>query len=404
MSINLVSLLDEYGCTNLENAKETIITDCKLSILQIRDCLHLMGNILHEDLENQIYVAKIHSGYGNMNYDIIALQLQDKKIYVAGYAKEGIINQNACERAFTKLTDAAHGKKIIPVSRPKWLFPTIFALVIVVAIIAITRGSFIPQNMIQNLTASSTTPTESASTTSSEDSTLSKEIKDVIEATKLYNNAVKSFNILVKEYNNSVSKTCIDNIEGLPSALDSLAIVSEKAEDIADVIEKGNNKDKISKDTSTVSNMSKQVKQLITIVKQITAPDSEWVLSRLNNIDEIVRTQVVTETNDPDGLLDKEGGYSDCIYFTVAAALPHKVPGNSIVEKGIDGGGAVEIYPTLEDAEARVEYLSGFDGTILYSGSYAIVGTMVIRTSFMLTDEQQLNLTNSITKTLTALS
>ena len=78
------------------------------------------------------------------------------------------------------------------------------------------------------------------------------------------------------------------------------------------------------------------------------------------------------------------------------------VPGNNIVAKGTDAGGAVEIYATLEEAQARVEYLAGFDGTILYSGSYAIVGTMVIRTSYKLADEQQLLLTHAITMALTS--
>lgn len=90
-----------------------------------------------------------------------------------------------------------------------------------------------------------------------------------------------------------------------------------------------------------------------------------------------------------------------CIYFTVAAARPNEVPGNSTVAKGTDAGGAVEVYSSLADAEARVEYLAGFDGTVLYSGSYAIVGTMVIRTSYKLSNEQQFDLTNAITTALT---
>ena len=56
---------------------------------------------------------------------------------------------------------------------------------------------------------------------------------------------------------------------------------------------------------------------------------------------------------------------------------------------------------TLDDAQARVDYLAGFDGTILYSGSYAIVGTTVVRTSHKFTDEQQLLLTHDITKVMT---
>lgn len=79
------------------------------------------------------------------------------------------------------------------------------------------------------------------------------------------------------------------------------------------------------------------------------------------------------------------------------------VDGDSPVSKGTDGGGAIEVYGTLEDAEARCEYLHGFDNTILYTGSYAIVGTMVIRISYIYTTEEQYEMTNRITKELTKL-
>ena len=124
----------------------------------------------------------------------------------------------------------------------------------------------------------------------------------------------------------------------------------------------------------------------------------------LANVEGITGFQQVTEVLNPDGLLGKEGGYSACVYFTHNAINQSEVPGNNIVAKGTDAGGAVEIYPTLADAQARVEYLAGFDDTILYSGSYAIVGTMVIRTSYKFSDEYQLFLTNAITMALTSYS
>lgn len=48
--------------------------------------------------------------------------------------------------------------------------------------------------------------------------------------------------------------------------------------------------------------------------------------------------------------------------------------------------------------ENRVEYLKGFDDTVLYSVSYAIVGTLIIRTSYLLSDKGQYDLTDAITK------
>ena len=370
MNVELMNLLEEYGCKNQETIKETIITECNISILQLRDILLLIGEILYENLEQQIYVAKISQRSTTCT---VAVKLSKDAISVAGYAKEGFIKQNICEKAFQKLADAVHGtKNIKPQKNKRWLL-LILALILLIPMTLSLRGYFIKET----------------------------EIEQVLNATKGYNEEVRIFNEYVEEYNSAVSLTCIDNIQGLPSKIDNLSIASEEREEIINVIRSGNNKEKIVSDTETIIQMSEQLKQVIEVVNQITAPEEGWVNERLLAIEEIIDTQSVTEQQNPDGLLNKEGGYSACIYFTTGATEPEKVPGNSIVEKGTDAGGAVEIYDNLAEAEARVEYLSGFDGTALYSGSYAIVGTMVIRTSYKLTNEQQLEMTNLITTELT---
>lgn len=408
MRIDLVSLLMEYGCPNSDSAKETVISGCTLSILQIRDRLYVLGKIVYEDLDNQVYVATVRSGYGNMNNAVVAMQLQGDKLLVAGYAKEGIIKQNICERAFQKLADAAHGKRMALTTKPKWMFPIIFSLVIVVTIVSVCRSSFTSGDLKPTINKNSDTSEGDTSvletTLSSEELAFIAEVELTIDATKAYNNAVEIFNLRVDEYNEAVHQACVDNVVGLPASLEHLALASESYEDNAAVVQGNNSKEKIAADTATVLDMANQVEQATLVVKQITAPSGEWVTDRLSRVEAIAGTQAVTEEKNPDGLLGKENGYSDCIYFTVAAAIPDEVPGDSIVAKGTDAGGAVEIYTTLADAEARVEYLAGFDGTVLYSGSYAIVGTMVIRTSYKLTNEQQLELTSAITSALTARS
>lgn len=370
MNIELKNLLEEYGCKNQEDIKETIITECNVSILQLRDILLLLGEILYENLEQKIYVAKISHSSTTCT---VAVKLSEDVISVVGYAKEGIIKQNICEKAFQKLADAVHYKKNIKSRKNKKWLVLIIALFILIPMIMSLRNYFIHET----------------------------EIEQVLSATKDYNEEVRIFNEYVEEYNSAVSLTCIDNIQGLPSKIDRLSIASEEREEIINVIRDGNNTEKIVSDTETIIQMSEQLKQVIGVVNQITAPEESWVNERLLAIEKIIDTQSVTEQKNPDGLLNKEGGYLACIYFTTAAAVPEKVPGDSIVEKGTDAGGAIEIYDNLADAEARVEYLSGFDGTALYSGSYAIVGTMVIRTSYKLTNEQQLEMTNLITTELT---
>lgn len=409
MSADLNNLLMEYGCKDPSSVREVFV-DCSLSFLQLRDSLLCMGEILFEDQDNQLYVASICAGFRDMNSAVVALQLQGNKLHAMAYAKEGIINQGICEKAFKKLTDAAHGIPPTP-SKPKWIFPSILALIIVVAAISIGRSVFISDKLqispLPNSNTATTNPLDPASsnlkeeTPSPEELAFTTEVELTIEATKAYNEAVNLFNANVAEYNEVVKLTSIENIEGLPSSLEPLSVVSESFEDNAEVTRGTYGRKQIISDTATVLDMTEQVAQAAALVKQITAPAEEWVMERLETVESITETQAVTEAMNPDGLLGKDGGYSSCIYFTVAAARPNEVPGNSTVAKGTDAGGAVEVYPSLADAEARVEYLAGFDGTVLYSGSYAIVGTMVIRTSYKLSNEQQFDLTNAITTALT---
>ena len=178
---------------------------------------------------------------------------------------------------------------------------------------------------------------------------------------------------------------------------------SDGYDEIVEAVENGILAESITTDTNTVREMTAQVEALTAVVKQITAPTAEWITERISSISSISGTQAVTKDLDPDQLLGKEGGYSACVYFTVSSIDASTVPGNTIAEKGTDAGGAIEVYATVEEAQARCDYLSGFDGTILYSGSYAIVGTMVIRTSYKLENAQQMALTRAITRELTTL-
>ena len=95
MQTKLKSLIMEYGCPTEDDIQEISIKNCALSILQIRDLLYSLGNLLYEDVENQIYAASLQAGFRNMNTAIVALQLSGDKLIVVGYAKEGILNQKS---------------------------------------------------------------------------------------------------------------------------------------------------------------------------------------------------------------------------------------------------------------------------------------------------------------------
>lgn len=139
----------------------------------------------------------------------------------------------------------------------------------------------------------------------------------------------------------------------------------------------------------------------ITQLKQVTNPSQDFIIQRLQGIDGITGCQAVTEEHDPNGNLNKQGGYTAAIYFSSSAIDQNSVYGNDIVEKGTQCGGCIEVYATSDDAENRNTYLSSFDGAgFLNSGSHVVVGTIVIRTSSDLTATQQTELTKTITDKL----
>lgn len=133
---------------------------------------------------------------------------------------------------------------------------------------------------------------------------------------------------------------------------------------------------------------------------QITAPSDAFVLLRVKEIDSVLSAAAVTKANDPNELLGTEGGYIGCIYFSDInvdkTQLGLKPSEYDVISMGTVGGGAVEIYKTIEDAEARDAYLAQYDGTSLNPGSHIVLGTMVIRTSSKLPENLQKELTDLI--------
>lgn len=133
-------------------------------------------------------------------------------------------------------------------------------------------------------------------------------------------------------------------------------------------------------------------------MKQITNPNEDFVIQRLKGIPNISGYQAVTEDHDPNGNLNKQGGYTSTVYFSTPLIDQSSVYGNDIVDKGTECGGAIEVYASEEDAEKRDSYLASFDGAgMLNSGSHKVLGTIVIRTSTKLTATQQNEFTNNIT-------
>jgi hypothetical protein len=127
-------------------------------------------------------------------------------------------------------------------------------------------------------------------------------------------------------------------------------------------------------------------------------PDIELVEEAIKSIENIVSIEIVTEDNDPNGQLGKQGGYTGALFFRYS--LVTGVTEESAIEAGTDGGGAIEVYASVDDAQKRNEYLSVFDGTVFSSGSHTVLGTLVIRTSNELTASQQQTLESAIINAL----
>lgn len=212
----------------------------------------------------------------------------------------------------------------------------------------------------------------------------------------VYNSHVFKHNSLVERYNRCLSKVDVSNLTNISKQIEPKDSIRNGVAGYLEAIKYGLGPMSI---RAANDEMAKLVASDINgylIARQIFNPKESWVIKRLERIEGIEGLQAVTEKKDPNNMLGIKGGYTSCVYFNHKDISLNIVTGNDIVEKGTDCGGAIEVYEDKEAAEMRCNYLLQYDNTLLYSGSYAILGTIVIRTSALLTDEKQVELTNKI--------
>lgn len=131
-------------------------------------------------------------------------------------------------------------------------------------------------------------------------------------------------------------------------------------------------------------------------IKFFNQPTEEYIIECLENVATINGIAAVTEENDPNGKLNKDGGYISAVYFSSSLVQQETFSKNELIEKGTSVGGCIEVFKTVEDANNRNEYLSEFDGGLLDSGSHVVVGTVIIRISSELSNTQQKELEENI--------
>lgn len=343
-----------------------------IGLLQIRDRLLDIGDILEEDFDQGVYIASVSAGIAGLGRAIIAVMPDKDEVQILATSKHGPFDKRVIDDALDKVVEAINGNAPKPRRRNGPLRVLLLFLLVALFAAAVVGALFVPIVI---------GPTQAA--------------------TDNYNNAVEDFNAATEAYNAVASEVSVDNIRGMVVEAQPLSLQANDFFSVFAAVLGGNNADKIDRDAETVREMKASLDDGIRIMNEINNPDESWVVKHLESVDAITSVKAVTSDNDPNALLGKEGGYSSCVYFTVSLLNDNAVVGDNPVAKGTDGGGAIEVFPTLEDAKARCEYLSGFDDTILYSGSYALVGTMVVRTSCLLSDNNQYALTNDIVSEMT---
>ncbi|MFE7595541.1 hypothetical protein [Streptomyces sp. NPDC057494] len=119
--------------------------------------------------------------------------------------------------------------------------------------------------------------------------------------------------------------------------------------------------------------------------KALTASDAFKQLS--GKVTTAKLSGVVTEDNDPNKLLGRPNQYTSKITFTDSRIKAEDVAG---AEKGSVGlGGAIEVFPTAADAQARADYIQSVTKGIPMLAEYDYVsGTTLVRVSHYLTPTQ----------------
>lgn len=221
------------------------------------------------------------------------------------------------------------------------------------------------------------------------------------ELTSAMNDAQKILDKKEAVYDNTTKEAFITTLSDAKAAQRKIPDLPKKTADINAETKKLSEPLDYSSVINAISEKQTAYQNSVLQMKQITNPNEDFIIQRLKGIPNISGYQAVTEDHDPNGNLNKQGGYTSTVYFSTPLIDQSSVYGNDIVDKGTECGGAIEVYASEKDAEKRDSYLASFDGAgMLNSGSHKVLGTIVIRTSTKLTATQQNEFTNNITNKL----
>ncbi len=216
--------------------------------------------------------------------------------------------------------------------------------------------------------------------------------------------AVSDAEALIAEGSTALDATLIPTLETAISETKAVKMeipaMPETADEIAAVTDELDQIDY----TDALENLAAMKTNLENSIKQyalVDAPAESYIIECLGKVPNVADISAATEDNDPNGNLNKAGGYTAQVYFSSDLIDQDSVPGSTVIEKGTECGGSIEVCPTAEEAENRNNYLGTFDGTIFASGSHSVIGTVVVRTSDELTASQQKEMESNIISVLT---
>ena len=109
-----IEIMDKLYSYVLAKENEVVIKEYfvdNITFDNLRDCLIGNAKILEEDFEKQIYVVTVDSCINNINGALIVIQrVNNNKLSLAGYAREGWINQHTAEKAILKIIEQIKSK------------------------------------------------------------------------------------------------------------------------------------------------------------------------------------------------------------------------------------------------------------------------------------------------------
>ena len=122
------------------------------------------------------------------------------------------------------------------------------------------------------------------------------------------------------------------------------------------------------------------------------------IISILEAIPDVNEVAAVNSSNDINGGLKKKDGYYAAIFFSLSELHPQELGYEAVIEGGTKLGGCIELFRNDTDAEKRMDNLR--EGENLGAGGHGRLGSVVIRTSYVLTPTRQQEMADTIVEAI----